>query len=126
MSGAMAAMAGYGATGASGTGVGDVPNALGWYDMYGVGSASTQELTVTGISVGISISAAQAGTGHLSYILNGVVVSYTGQFLVQPNDSLGWIVTTGTVARSGTITVANVTAGGTTLKTIAYTLSGSM
>jgi hypothetical protein len=125
MSAPLIALAGTGGSGGGGGG-GDVPNPLAWYDIYGIGSGATQELTVTGISVAISISAAQAGTGHLSYILNGVTSSYTGQFLANVNDTLAWLVTTGVAARSGTITVSNLTAGGTVLRVINYALSGSL
>ncbi len=79
-----------------------------WNDIYGEDSGSTQTLAMTGITAPIQLTASRTGLGVLTYVLNGNYMPYTGAFTVNPNDTLAWAVSiTGTIDRSGVITVSN-------------------
>lgn len=98
---------------------------LVWLNIYGVDYASTNSQTVAGITSPITISLAVSGGGTLLYSLNGVAVHYTGPFTIQPNDILAFSIAVGNGAKSGTITVTNVSNGSATLATINYVVNST-
>ncbi len=96
-------------------------------DLYGVDTASTQTLTVTGLSAPVTLGARHTGSGLLGYALNGNPALYTGAFVVHSGDQLSWFLTippVGPTSAAGMVTITNVSAG-TTLDSFNYVLNSS-
>ena len=124
MSGALIATCGVGAPASAGS---VAPGPLAWMDLYGVDTASSQTLTVTGLTAPVTLGASHTGSGLLGYVLNGNPALYTGAFIVHPGDQLSWFLTippVGPTSAAGMVTITNVSAG-TTLDRFNYVLNSS-
>jgi hypothetical protein len=115
-------LGGTAALGASGV---VAPSAPAWSDIYGEDYASTNSQTISGITSPISITLAKTGGGALSFVLNGAFMNYTGAFTVVAGDIMAFGIAVGLTAKSGTITVTNVSNGSATLATINYVVTSS-
>ncbi len=122
MSGAILAALGLGTGGAGGGDV--VPAAVNWTDVYDIAVGSTNLQTITGISRPISRSASLTGSGGLQTVVNGASHPYAGAFTVAAGNTVAFlIVNTGIMTVTGTVTIANVSGGGTVLDTFNYTVT---
>ena len=121
MTGAVMALAAGGASGAGGV---TTPGALAWGAIYDTDSGTSNTQAFTLLTSPISVSASLSGGGTLYYNLNGSYQAYTGAFTVHAGDTLSWTITVGHVAKTGNLTVTNVTTT-TTLATIAYFVDSS-
>lgn len=122
MSGAVLLLAGAGGAAAVG---GSGPGPLAWSDIYGVDSAFTEALAITGVTGAFALSARQSGGGGLYYSLNGGTVAYAAPFTVRAGDRLAWgVVLTSPAGRSGAITVM-AAGSGATLAVINYRVAAS-
>ena len=126
MTGAVMALAG--SEGSAGGGGGVIPSPTpAWSAIYDTDIGSTNLQTISGIGGPISVSVTPSGGGLPYYTLGSGLTPCTGAFTVRPGDALGLTVFAvlggGTV--TGTLTVRNLSDGGTTLAVIAYAVFDS-
>ncbi len=119
MAGALTALAGSGDS--SGGGAVPSPTPV-WSPIYDTDVGSTTVQTISGIGGSISVAVVQSGGGALWYTLGSGLTLYSGAFPVSAGSDLGFTIFNhvggGTI--TGTLTVKNMSDGGTTLGVISY------
>jgi hypothetical protein len=104
-----------------GGGYGGTLGAMNWSNIFDTGAGLTNAQTITGITGSVSIGATLTGTGSLFTTLGHTPFPGTKSF--NNGDVVTWEVQNFTTATaSGTVTVTNQTAGGTTIDTFTYTV----
>ena len=126
MTGVAMTLAAAGGSGGGSGGVAPSPSPA-WSAIYDTDVGSTNLQTISGIGGSISLSVTQTGAGRLYYTLGSGLTLYTGAFTAHLGDSVGFtvfaVIGGGTV--TGTLTVRNLSDGGTALAAIAYAVFDS-
>lgn len=120
------ALAGAGGIGGGGSGVVVPSPAPAWSDCRGDASVSTNNVTISGITVPISVQITNSGSASIYYNLNSSYMLYTGAFTVHPSDVLAWIVYNNAhpgTRQTGTVTVINVSNAGGAMASFAYSIT---
>jgi hypothetical protein len=95
----MALAASHAVTGYSGT-----PGLIAWANINAVSGGSTNQVTLSGVTGAMSVSATNSGPSALYYTLGDVSQAYSGPFSWPEGQTLLWYVIGG---GSGTVTVTN-------------------
>ncbi len=108
------ALAGGGVTGYSGT-----PGTIAWGNINSVSGGATNQVTLSGVTGSMSVSAAITGGGVLYYVLGDVNAPYAGPFSWPEGQTLLWYIIG---AGSGTVTVTNASTD-TQLESFTYVIT---
>jgi hypothetical protein len=92
----------------SGAGYAGTPGTVAWANINAVSGGSTNQVTLSGVTGAMSVSATNSGPSTLYYTLGDVSQAYSGAFSWPEGQTLLWYVIGG---GSGTVTVTNASAG---------------